>query len=108
MAFNIVWFLDIQCIYMSLIAAGLASGIHLIAALVAAIRIGRWQAFLFILILPIYTFFSCVFYTVILAITVMFTYQYTGNILDAVIVYWGLGFGALYVLLKMVSAKYIK
>jgi hypothetical protein len=108
MALNIVWFLDIQSLYMSLIAAGMASGIHLISSIIAAIRIGRWQAIWFVIFLAIYTFVSCFFYTIILALTVMYTYQYIEAKTDDVLVFWGLGFGALYVLLKVVSAKYIK
>jgi hypothetical protein len=108
MAVDIVWFLDVQCIYISLIAAGTASLIHLIASAVAAIRIGRSQAIILVVILPIYTFISCFFYTIVLALTVIYTYRYTETNPKDVIPYWGLGFGTLYVLLKVISAKYIK
>jgi hypothetical protein len=108
MAINIVWFLDVQCIYMSLIAAGMASGIHLIASIIAAIRIGRWEAIIFSFICLIYTFVSCFIYTIILALTVIYTYQFTETNPEQFVIFWGLGFGLLYVILKIISSKYIK
>jgi hypothetical protein len=108
MALKDLWFLDLNCLYVSLVAAGTASVIHLIAAIIASLRIGRCQAIWFVIFLPIHTFISCVFYTIILALTVSYTYRYTGTTPEDVILYWGLSFGALYVLLKVVSAGYIK
>jgi cation transporter-like permease len=99
MALTIVWFLDVTYLYISLVAAITASVIHLIAAIIASIRIGRCEAIWIVVFLPIHTFISCVFYTIILALTVSYTYQYTGANPDDVVVYWGLGFGGLYVLL---------
>ena len=108
MAIEMVWFLDLNWVYMSLIAAGFAAGIHLISAIIAAARIGRFSTIIFIIAAPIYTFVSCFFYTIILAISVGYTYYFTKTSADSVYVYWGLGFGAFYVILKVVIAGYLK
>jgi hypothetical protein len=93
---------------MSLMAAGIASGIHLLSCVIASIRIGRIESLWFVVFLPIYTFVSCLFYTIILAISVGYTYQLTGTRPDNVLVYWGIAFGVLYVVLKFVVAGYVK
>ena len=108
MALDMVWFLDLNWVYMSLIAAGFAAGIHLISAIIAAIRIGRLATIIFVIAIPIYTFVSCFFYTIILAISVGYTHYYTKTSADDVFVYWGLGFGAFYVILKVIIAGYLK
>ena len=108
MALDVVWFLDVKWIYMSLIAAGFAAGIHLIASIVAAARIGRSAAVLFVIFVPIYTFISCLFYVIILAISVGYTYRFINVDPHDVIVYWGLGFGALYIIIKVIVAGYLK
>lgn len=108
MAIEMVWFLDLTWVYMSLIAAGVAAGIHLISAIITAARIGRVSTIIFVIAVPIYTFVSCFFYTIILAISVGYTYYFTKASADSVYVYWGLGFGVFYVLLKVIIAGYLK
>ena len=108
MAIDIVWFLDVKWIHMSLIAAGFAAGIHFIASIIAAARIRRSAAILFVVLVPIYTFISCLFYVIILAISVGYTYRFINADPQGVIVYWGLGFGALYIVIKVIVAGYLK
>jgi hypothetical protein len=108
MAISVVWFLDINCVYMSLIAAAFATGIHSIAAVVAVVRIGRLEGIPLILFVAVYTFISCMFYTIILAISVSYTYLFAGLDLDEAYVLWGLGFGILYVIIKVITAGYLK
>lgn len=108
MGLNIVWFLDINWLIMALVAAGFAAMVNLIASIVAAVRIGRAGAMIFVVALPIYTFVSCLFYTIILAISVSYTYQYNKSEPENAIYYWGIGFGVLYILLKAVISGYLK
>ena len=108
MAIEIVWFLDKTWVFMSLIAAGTAAFIHLIASTVAAIRIRRIETIYLVIILTIYTFISCFFYTIILAISVGYTYFFTQASAENVYWYWGLGFGVFYIFLKVIVAGYLK
>ena len=103
-----VWFLDVNWVYMSLIAAAVAAVIHLVASIVAVVRIGRFKAIILVIISPIYSFISCFFYTIILAISVGFTYFYLDSSSEDVYQYWGLGFGIVYVILKIVITGYLK
>ena len=105
---NADWFYELNWVYMSLIAAGFAAGIHMIAAIVAALRIGRGAAFAFVLFAPIATFISCLFYVVILAISVGYTYQFVEEDLRDYNIHWGLGLGVFYLVIKIVVAGYIK
>ena len=105
---NIVWFLDLDWIYMSLIAAGVAAGVHMIASIVAALRIGRCEAFVLVVLAPIYTFVSCTFYTIILAISVGYTYLVMDKDPSPHLLWWGLGFGGFYLLIKVIVSGYMK
>jgi hypothetical protein len=105
----VLWFLDVNWVMMSLTAAQFAAVIHIFTCAAAAIRIGRCEAIWIVVAVPIYTFLSCLLYTLILSISVSYTYQYVGAVPSGpVITYWGLGFGSLYVVLKIISAGYIK
>ena len=106
--FQYAWFLDKKWLYMALYSAGIASGIHLIAMIVAYCRVKRNGYCLFILVFTIYTFISALFYTVILAISVSFTYQYIRYDPSDVVIYWGIGFGVLYVIIKVVITGWLK
>lgn len=105
---EIFWFLDRYWIYMSLIAAATASIIHLIASVVASMRVARAFSVIFVSIIVVYTFVSCFFYTIILAISVGYTYAYSSSSADDTYYIWGIGFGVFYVILKMVITGYLK
>lgn len=104
---EIVWFLDKYWVYMSLIAAATASIIRLIASIIAGVRIGRFVSVIFIISLMIYTFISCFFYTIVLAISVGYTYVYSSSSAEKTYYIWGIGFGVFYVILKMVITGYL-
>jgi len=101
--FNRNWFT------MPLISSGVASLIHLLAMVIATIRIGRWSAIVFCIVFPLYTFISAFFYTILLSFSVILTYSVSKNTLtDQDVFYWGLGLGVLYVILKAVISGILK
>ena len=106
--FVVYWFLETKWMYMALYSAMIASIIHLISMLVAYFRVRRKGYCLFILIFTIYTFISAFFYTFVLAISVSFTYQYIKYDPSDIIIYWGIGFGILYIIIKVVTTGWLK
>lgn len=97
----IVWFLDRVWIYMALVAAALAASVHLICAIVTAVRVGRSEGIAYVIFAPIYTFVSCLFYVIVLAISAGYTYAFLDANPEFQYTYWSIGFGILYILLKM-------
>jgi hypothetical protein len=103
-----VWFLEKNWVIMSLIAAGFAALIFLCSSVVAACRIHRKAALVLVLAIPIYAFVSCLVFALILSSSVHYAYEYSQVDPSGLIMYWGFGFGALYVILNIIGATVIK
>jgi hypothetical protein len=94
---------------MSVISAGFAALVFMLSALVAAIRVHRCTAIWFVVAIPIYTFVSCLIYSLILSSSVHYAYRYSGvDPSGTTIAYWGVSFAVFYVLLNVVGATCIK
>jgi hypothetical protein len=102
------WILDVTWWYVTLIAAGFAAIVHLVLYLIAAIRIGTWKSSLLAIGVALWTFFACGITTIILTVSVSYAYEYTDADPSNSEVEWGIGFGAFYIGLRLVSVLVVR
>ena len=90
-------------------AALTAFALHLIPAIITSARVGTKSSLLFLIIFPVYAFFSGLWYCLLLSTIVVFTYQFSSSELrtkDAIL--WGFGLGIFYVIIKAIIPWFIK
>jgi hypothetical protein len=93
----------------SLTAAITACVLHIIPSIITAARVGTKSSLLFIVIFPIYAFFSGFWYCLFLSTIVVFTYQFSSvELTSEVARNWGLGLGFFYIIIKAIIPWFIK
>jgi hypothetical protein len=102
------WILDGTWWRVALIAAGFAALVHFVLYLIAAIRIGTWKSSALAVGVAIWTFFACGVTTIILTVSASYAYEYTDIDPSNVTFEWGLGFGAFYIALRLVSVLVVR
>ena len=96
-------------IVMTSVAAGTAAIVHIFPALISAWRIRKWNALIFLIIFPLYTFISGFWYSLFLSLVITLTYLASSqNLTIAISCYWGIGLGVFYVILKSIIQMFIR